>query len=438
MRFLKLFFAAILTSVHIGLVSCVKFEIDDHSYQFNEATGSLGLRLLLLNAVRASKDYPLQFSKISAYQGSGAIGGSVSANIPFKPFPTNAFGTVGPKLDWKDGVTQLNLVDLNTEEAQQALKKVVDYGLFRYYAKYRGGRSIGVVNSIMIEGAAMPRILHTLIRETVSEQCASYKGTSQRPSHLDQTQFSRLKYVCSILESFEKHCPDLYNPTRIPGDGILLQSDLSSECKHRQFLAGGLQFFVLGVSVVELPKSNETGGPNSTKVAGGNTFNIYVAESKGEEKTAGRERYGGMVGDTLFLRKCRERAPKLCSPKSDSIAIPVAFHFRSPERMVRYLGELVAAQNYGARRFVPYTVDPETQEVLTLLRVVRGSPPPGVAAVTVQDPEGETFYVPKPDYNSTARDRSLEVLSIVSDVLNGAVSRKAFPQPTTFTLAPSP
>jgi hypothetical protein len=57
-----------LTAASIALIACVKFEVDDHSYQFNEATGSLGLRLRLLNAVRASKDYPLQFSKIQGYQ----------------------------------------------------------------------------------------------------------------------------------------------------------------------------------------------------------------------------------------------------------------------------------------------------------------------------------------------------------------------------------
>jgi hypothetical protein len=104
---------------------CASVQVDDHSYQFNEATGSLGLRLLLLNAVRASKDYPLQFSKINAYQGTGTMGGSISASMPLTGFPGN--GAVSPKVDWKDGISQLNLIDLNTEEAQQALRRTISF-----------------------------------------------------------------------------------------------------------------------------------------------------------------------------------------------------------------------------------------------------------------------------------------------------------------------
>ena len=122
MRSKRVFLAA--AAVGFGLLGGrASVQVDEHSYQFNEATGSLGLRLLLLNAVRASKDYPLQFSKINAYQGTGTMGASVSAAMPLQLFPGN--GTVTPKVDWKDGVSQLNFIDLNTEEAQQALKRPV-------------------------------------------------------------------------------------------------------------------------------------------------------------------------------------------------------------------------------------------------------------------------------------------------------------------------
>jgi hypothetical protein len=34
---------------------------------------------------------------------------------------------VSPKVDWKDGISQLNLIDLNTEEAQQALRRTISF-----------------------------------------------------------------------------------------------------------------------------------------------------------------------------------------------------------------------------------------------------------------------------------------------------------------------
>jgi hypothetical protein len=201
-----------------------------------------------------------------------------------------------------------------------------------------------------------------------------------------------------------------------------------------------LQFDILGVAVAANHDS-KTDRSTTTTNAGGNTFNIYVADSKGGEDKKGDEKGTVYVFDRTFGERCaraslctldRRRGVHIFSP---NVAL---FQFRSPERMVRYLGELVAAQNYGAGRFVPSAVDIELQEVFTLLTVVRGMPPPGGAAVSVRDPEGEMFYVPRSNYDLPRKDRSLETLSLVSEVLNGAVSKKAFPQVTTFTVSPTP
>ena len=70
-----------------------------------------------------------------------------------------------------------------------------------------------------------------------------------------------------------------------------------------------------------------------------------------------------------------------------------------------------------------------------MLTVKRGLSPPGGAAVSIVDPEGETFYVPRRKHDELKTDLSLETLAIVSDVLNAAVSKKAFPPVTTLTVA---
>ena len=116
----KAFLAA--AAMGLGLLTgCVSHQLDDHSFQFNEATGSASMRLLLLNAVRASKDYPLQFSKLSSYKGKGAMNhASLGASLPIK-LPIE--GTLTPKVELNDGISTFDLVDLNTEEAQEALEE---------------------------------------------------------------------------------------------------------------------------------------------------------------------------------------------------------------------------------------------------------------------------------------------------------------------------
>ena len=131
-----------------------------------------------------------------------------------------------------------------------------------------------------------------------------------------------------------KSCPDLYNPVGIPGDGILFQSDFSSECRHRQFLAGGLQFFVLGVSIVELPKATEAGGPNSTKVAGGNTFNIYVQKQRAKKRAPVGSDMVASSGTSCFFanaesanRSCARRLLVALQFRWHSIFVPLSAWF---------------------------------------------------------------------------------------------------------------
>src|SRR5262249_12576223 len=127
---------------------------------------------------------------------------------------------------------------------------------------------------------------------------------------------------------------------------------------------------------------------------------------------------------------------------------PLEFTLRSPEQAVRYLGGLVALQNYNKEKFIP-TIWPDNIDVngvssaaqnlsdggVPLFRVERGTPQID-AAVSVIDSEANYFYIPRPQYGSKWRDRSLEVLALVQDVLNSAVSKQALPQPTTFALTP--
>lgn len=435
--------------IGLGLVTgCVNYQVDDHSFQFNEATGSLGLRLLLLNAVRASKDYPLQFSRISTYQGKGAVSGQISATLPLK-IPTN--GSMSPRVDLNDGISRIDLIDLNTEEAQQALKKTLPLRVYRYYDSYGGSRSYVGPVMLMVENFAMPKKLYYFIGNYVNERCKEYLSEpDSNPRRLPR--FEHNRYACSELRKLAEQCPkyDRYLLEHPDEKVALLQNHVTSECQHVAFVAATLHLAVVGGTVgpVESDARSGRGGrdgrsgdraPTSTKKETGNTFNIYVNEDKkgGDEKSEpDKEPIAMPFYDPTFAARCV--ALKLCVRKPDAgtLARGVKIQLRSPERLVRFLGEVIAAQSYGSEKFLPFAVDPLRRQRYALLVVDNGIALPGRAVVSVRGPDGETVYVPRRDPNSRKEDLSLELLSIVSDILNGAVSKKAYPPVTTLTVSP--
>lgn len=501
---------AVLAAVAIGLgllPGCVSHQVDDHSFQFNEATGSLGMRLLLLNAVRASKDYPLQFSKISLYQGKGAMGSaSISASMPLK-IPSN--GSLSPKVDWNDGVSRIDLIDLNTEEAQEALKKTLTYHGYAYHTAFSGNRSSILPQFLLLEQVALSSKLSDVIKESVQCTCdivnlrqcnprsiIDHKVSKpieelKRKSERDGSSKDRLKimaeylrlkrdiakleklrsdfvkdlregkssvakeiqHACASLVTIDEECPNEKFP-RTMDSKVVLKNDLTTECRHKIFMYGLLQSRIIGMATRakqrEGDKPDEVDKPDPggkkgdakkttkkrTQEEGGNTFNIFTVDPN--EKKKEKEEVNINVLNPIFAARCLNES--LCDMGVES---PVGIRrehisplLRSPERLVRYLGELVSAQNYGAQTFKPSLLDPEREgQKFSLLTVKRGLPPPGGAAVSIVDPEGETFYVPRRQHDAPKTDLSLETLAIVSDVLNAAVSKKAFPPVTTLTVA---
>jgi hypothetical protein len=516
MRRDKVFLAA---AIGLGLLTgCVSHQVDDHSFQFNEATGSLGMRLLLLNAVRASKDYPLQFSKISLYQGKGAMGNAtLSASLPLKALSA---GSLGPKVDWNDGVSRIDLIDLNTEEAQEALKRTLTYNAYAYHTYFSGSRSGILPQFLLLEQVSLSSELADVIDKSVMCTCdlvnhkacdrfnverersktlenyerkSASKLRTLKGRELEETRLklkrgydqlkgdlSRLKdsrdefvkdlkesksaiveeirYACTSIKALNDECADAL-PRTMDKKTVILKNDLSSECRHKGFMVGLLQSKIIGMTTkakdkesdkpdeVDKPDSGpgrakkddakKAGGkrPGRGQEEGGNTFNIYTVEQK--DKKTPRDEVFIYVLNPIFTLRCLSE--ELCDTGGESPVVirkdKISPLLRSPERVVRYLGELISAQNYGTNRYVPRVIDPERKDRFALLLVKRGSPLPSGAAVSIVDPEGETFYVPRRNHDARKEDLSLETLAIVTDVLNAAVSKKNFPPVTTLTVA---
>jgi hypothetical protein len=106
---------------------------------------------------------------------------------------------------------------------------------------------------------------------------------------------------------------------------------------------------------------------------------------------------------------------------------------RSPEGMLYYLGELIAAQNYSPEPYTPMTyVEAGGKRRLVKLFVVERCVS-ATAAVQVTF-TGESFCIPRPQLGTVEEERSLQVLDLVSSAIVMATSKDSLPKTNSISL----
>jgi hypothetical protein len=110
----------------------------------------------------------------------------------------------------------------------------------------------------------------------------------------------------------------------------------------------------------------------------------------------------------------------------------VPFKVRSAQGMLYYLGELIAAQNYSIKPYMPMTLvgTDEGRMLVPFFVVRRGIAAPGEAAVHVYY-RGEPFYIPRPELGTVDEARSLQVLDFVSQVITAQTTAGDIPKVNT-------
>ena len=457
------------------LAACTRVEIEDHSLQFNQATGSLGNRVMLLNMVRAAKGYPVQFSKVSGYQGTSRLDGGLSLKIPFigdvigKPNQVLQGDITGPNASFKTGVSSLQLADLSTAEFQRTLRKKVTAIDFAYYRSQ--GWPKALVNTILIEELLLePNLRRTLIRASV-RVCG-------------ETGSGRRKYgdVCTWLLSTAKDCAKNEEQRASP-DGDLYHrypNDPRDRCRHVSFqwffaairvLPGATLDFEPKVNTDECTsrkallkdlagsakdgkgKSKDAGkGPSETIKDGKVSVevNVKIADKadKDDDGSDKAKDAGSTIGISLprGLRNLKAAKPNeisaLADLRNEYVCLlkegktPIVVSWRSPERMVRYLGEVLAVQKFGSGE-TKIKIFNEEGRLVQLLLVESGRDVLGRAAVSVEGLEGESFYIPIPDRAHAPKGdhMSLQAMALVMEAVNLAVSGKELPRSPTFFLS---
>jgi hypothetical protein len=120
----------------LTLTACEKLELDERAIRFNGALADAENRQVLLNAVRASKRYPLFFTSISKISSSGmADGSTLGFSIPFGPRAGLFSRTFTPSLRLSEGMN-VDTAPLNTQEFYQGIMKPLTFRDMDYYLLY--------------------------------------------------------------------------------------------------------------------------------------------------------------------------------------------------------------------------------------------------------------------------------------------------------------
>jgi hypothetical protein len=106
---------------------------------------------------------------------------------------------------------------------------------------------------------------------------------------------------------------------------------------------------------------------------------------------------------------------------------------RSPEGILYYLGELIAAQNYSPQPYTPMTLIASggKRHLVKLFVVERGVS--ANAAVQVVS-NGDSFYIPRLQLGTVDEERSLQVLDLVSQAIVMATSKDSLPKTNSVSL----
>jgi len=414
-----------LVAVVVFLSACTKMEIENHSLQFNEAVGTLENQLLLLNAVRASKDYPVRFTKLNSYTGTSRWDGTYAPDVPFPLSPDRQYKVL-PSFKFSPGINNMQLADLNTAEAQRALKTNIDFNAWYYFL--RSGWDEEVVNNIAIERVSIHERIFKLLVSNAERYCRQ---------HADDTDCRRIAEImrnCSRGSTIQ----DAFTVRRFNGQRLAVFFNRPAyPCVHERFQVALTLLHLSGFSLKPHTRRFQAKEPTTAIKKGTklDSVDVNVNVSVGEKPSSGAKT-NNIV--SFNDRRLTELVDFMLQRRDlDRVGVnPFEISLRSPESMVRFLGEVVASELYVKKAHVVTVISEDGAEV-PLFLVQQGGVGLQPVAVSIVGPEGERFSIPRPEHGAKDRHRSLQSLAFVEEVMGAAISLKALPPVTNVIFSPS-
>ena len=436
------------------VAGCAQAELEYHGSNYNRAIESTSNNQLLLNIVRASKDLPLHFTGTGQYKGQKITSATLSPKLPFGlDAPLNF--DLGPKLDWSSGLNSIDIGNLNTEDALSRLSAEVN--LTALDSIQLSGVPVSVVMNLLFEGFQMHADVYEPIRARVRTVCAptSATGTGCKLIREEAAQCGGGELLASARPvSFARE--EFYQ----------FPSRATSKCSFMKFQAFLAAFYGAGGTYDIRPRQDQPDRPRQKsdrrprapgQKPGDKSRTLtqpFAApqavtrketgrsdqkmKDDGESDNGKKDRAAGVHEMHLhFVNPVIDRAYIEADARLRKKGLKaIEIRLRSPKRIIEYLGELTALQNFSEERYAPIVPmdDGGWAYLFRLLREDGASRENAILRVT--GPRGEKFFVPEPDFGSSNRDRTLVVLSITSHLVNLSIQKSALPAPAAIEVRP--
>jgi len=474
MRWGKALRAGACLSLLAILAGCEQFEISDRTMKINDAVQNADTRQVLVNIVRASKQYPLIFTATSQIVSSGiADGSSVGFTIPFGPKNGNVY-SASPSFKLQEGLS-VTTAPLDTQEFEEGFMQPLAVSTLGYYLD--NGWTPQILLHAFVQQIDVPTRLVNAIKFAVRREPICPVNDAS------DTKCILVPDVALFNQENNPACPDLaaltapaHQPTA--GDADTNMTRLINAPNDKKPCAfAAFQYFValleaVNVRVASAPQTTTTDG-NAASVSTSpdtKTINVNVAvDASGGDKAdkdtssfaidnvlggicsapaaaapapaaPGGAKNGAKPPARQPIAPLALPSPELRfapshAPASTSTAPPAApalcadpantrFVIRAPEGVIYYLGTLL---NLATRGFKVTVRNATYRDNLTLFDPVEakdGSPPlDAIVSATVDD---DIYYVPKAAPGSL--DETMHMITLVQQIV--ALQKKGSSLPT--------
>jgi hypothetical protein len=408
----------------LALSGCAQVQLEYQTDSFNRASANAISEQALLNAVRASLDMPMSFTKLLKFTASNMASGSLAPKLPFGADAARTFD-FGPSVSLHPGIGEIEYADANNSGALAKLNKNLQYDTIDRYLYEGLDRTL--LSTILVEYVEVHSELWKAIKEEEKRKCHDPSGQSKEMCN----EVARLRECKGTFQVFT--FKDYTMNT--------LSNRARTRCEFQTFQLFSLVLDLAGYqSDLDFEKSKEK--PTGPVTKNGISFavtNVLPDASKavGTKETP-KQVIAFSAPKVQRVFESLEKKFKKAAQKGDGKQRqPLHYVLRSPKSLLTYLGELIALQNFAEDRYVPeIMVMGREQGKMTVSRmivfqVVQGQPLGTKAAVSIQGPDGQKYSVPQPQYGSNSREQTLRVLAIAGELVNGALSDKDFPAPAS-------
>lgn len=341
------------------LPGCAQHHVTSDALSYNKALGNAGDRMILANIVRASQRRPLYFAAIGKLSTAQSVNGQLGLSLPLGSDGQNLI-TANPSVSGTRGTNTAEFTNLNTAEFAQSMNLAVDASVFAYF--HNNGWAREVIFNMFVGRVVLSHDLDNRIREEANRRCS--RPIDERTRRMCNNLYRALLPVgekCDVDEnSFDATKVTYFNTAR-------------QACAYAKFQVLSRRLRIIQAELM----------PRRTELV------LSIPARSGQR---------GFVLTTLENRQNR-------------------LILRSPIAMINYLGGHAAAQLYGPpdRRRVPTIGIGASFRPVALFRVEEGVVT-GNEAVSVTIGK-RRYSIPNPEFGTRSEDRSLQALSLLSQVI---------------------